>query len=206
MRYQLPDPITEDYVKEFMSTVINPIVNGIRKDLAIRFNVHKGENVNYTGLCDVASELFVKQMEYHVGTFIKPGAVKVEIHHGEQRHCPRISSWYWGAQHTWNVVLLGQYKIYVDCTSSQFAKYYQKIPQYYISTIPPKWYIDDRNNKALDRSEWKINKIIKVPVFGEKRVSWVGIMDILTYYVWGAISDLIGSIFGLRKILLEDDE
>lgn len=205
MRYQLPDQITKEYVDEFITNIIKPIMDDVRKNLSLRFNVHYGVHANYTGLCDIASDMFKDHLCNYTDTFIQPGAVTVEIHHGEQKHSPKISSYYWGMQHTWNVVYLGDFVIYVDCTCGQFSKFYKNIPQTYVSITPPPWWIDDRDNKALGRSELKINKIIKLPVFGEEKIQWVGIMDILTYYVWGAISDMIGFIFGMRKIIVEDE-
>jgi hypothetical protein len=114
--------------------------------------------------------------------------IKCDYVHGELKHTPKINSIYWSCEHTWVVMHAEKYTFYIDCTSSQFQWMFKNIPDYYISTRKPKWYLPDSENIAFSKlkiCKWLMNHKIKsmpVPIF-------------FTYKIWAPISDLLHEIF-----------
>ena len=156
---------------------IERLVLGIRKYLSERYNVihPDSQHYNYTGLCDMATGMLASYLIPLGDNF---GFTVTSIH-GEQRHTPRIRSTNWQYEHTW-LKLTSQYSgksCYVDCTSQQFQRLYDDIPDYYISTKPPKWYKPDTHHLKVNL--YKYSKRLS------DTVSW------LEYHTWAPISNLI---------------
>lgn len=114
----------------------------IRKELK---NLYASEDINfdYSGLCNLASQMLA--IKFKKRRF-KTENVTTNIVHGEQAHTSLILSKYWDIQHTWLELDWSGEIFYIDITSQQFKWLYKDIPDYYISTIPPKWYLADKDN------------------------------------------------------------
>ena len=81
--------------------------------------------------------------------------INIKLVHGEQAHTPEIDESEWYMEHTWVEISLYDDPtiIYVDCTSGQFKYLYNDIPDYYISTEKPRWYLADRDNPEFARKD-----------------------------------------------------
>ncbi|MCM1439513.1 MAG: hypothetical protein NC131_09995 [Roseburia sp.] len=175
--------ITDDHIRFFIEQVIERQVRDVRKRLALKYDVKKGDFKNYTNLCDEAVNLFIEGMEnYKKVEARNVNLFSVEKIHGEQRPHPRLRMCDWATEHTWAVVYYRGESIYVDPTSGQFSDFYFRMPEYYISTEPPKWFLPDEDNDASGR-DWNWRERI-----------------------FGFFSDLIGKIFGLQKPQYDDEE
>lgn len=184
--------------------IIYPLVNEVRRDLRIRYNISEGINKDYRGLCDEASmNLKAKLTDDKTSSEILkiiPGGYTVTLHHGELAHTPAIASRFWSIRHTWVEILFtvnqksreDKYMtVYVDCTSQQFRDMFDDIPESYISISNPPWYYDDLDNPAYNGFTHKINEAIKAPMYGGTHRE--GIIEFCQYEIWGMISDIIRS-------------
>jgi hypothetical protein len=162
--------------------MIEPLVLAVREEIP--------ETTDYTGMCNLAStSLYTAIKDFLNDDEMLGQYIKVGIMHGELRHNPLIPSKDWLNQHTWNYVdVFGKYRIYVDCTSQQFQKFFDDIPDYYISYKPPKWYYNDKKNPLFkSKFIFNINKKFQFKYKGNK----IGIIEFCQYFIWGSISDLI---------------
>lgn len=180
---------------------IHITVESIRENLREKYYVYDEKSLykNYAGLCNIASELFCKSMTEYFDNHKKLLKISYSVGsiHGEQKHSPKILSKYWGIQHTWCYVKLDNNIIYVDITSEQFKSLYPDIPDYYISTMKPKWFYPDRNNPAFRGIFGFINKHVLInhkilDLHENPRKVRDGIIEFFQYTVWGHISDKIG--------------
>jgi len=158
-------------------------------------------NDDFAGLCIEATKLFMDKIRSSCDHSEIP--VKIKEIHGEQSHCPRLQSKYWCFQHDWCCVDIAGEVYYVDCTCGQFKRLYDDIPDYYISTKKPKWFLPDRENIAFNGITKKINQCIIIhrkitDVDGKKRVVNDCIIEFIQYEIWGRISDLIRKILGYK--------
>ena len=201
--------ITDEFVDSFITRVILPTVLSVRKDLALQFDVSKGKYIKYRGLCDTATIMVNERLQNYIDTMMIDCDFEVHSIHGEQRHCPKIPTSNWEYEHTWGYIQMGPKRVYYDATSSQFRFIWRDIPDYYVSTKPPKWYLPDGDSLIYDRRadgsghiSKKMNEQIKFPVKtkyqGEVYHREIGITEILVYFVWGTISDMIHHIFYRR--------
>ena len=147
----------EELIAEIEKHVIK-----LRESLAMNYNIYEGENKDYAGLCYKAiQQLFINMRA--------DGMPREHMHtiHGEQRHSIEIPSADWFIEHTWGYVIHNNIIVYIDPTSQQFKKLYHDIPDYYVSTTPPRWYLPDSENII-----WKsgiihdINEKIQIRHFG----------------------------------------
>lgn len=177
-----------------VTELISQVVECVRAQLSITYNVDSEGYQNFAGLCDTASSIcsdcIKDEIDKHYGLDIE-----VKTIHGEQSHHPRIPSRKWAIQHTWMKVMLPDYTIYVDPTSGQFQHLYHDIPDFYISTEKPYWYYPDRSNPVWNGITKYLNDKIKfrrVIKFQDKDlIVHNGIIEILQFDVWGNISDFI---------------
>lgn len=150
------------------------MVKTIRKELLNDNDRPKYDD--YVGLCDAVWEKLEKKINEHNNSYIMKEMFKGQLIpfqlHGEMRHTSKINPDNWGYQHTWYAVIWKQnnyneysippsYKeiIYIDPTSQQFQWLFTDIPNYYISTIPPKWYYwDSLNPTFIGIRRWFINR------------------------------------------------
>lgn len=157
-----------------------PIIDNIRKLLAERYDVTDkySPNFNYRGLCNEACDMFTEK----INIFNKRNKTdfKVIIFHGEQRHIANIDPDSWMEEHTWAGITNGHETIYIDITSQQFQWLYKDIPDYYVSTKPPKWFLPD--NKNLYIYWYGRSKIIS------------NIIGIIQYIIWASICRTIRKI------------
>ena len=151
------------------------LVLSIRNTLCNEFIVDDGANRDYRGLCDNAHNLLVEKINsYNVDNGTE---YVVDCYHGEQKHTLGMIPKYWQYQHTWSSISDrdGSNKIFIDSTCQQFQWLYDDIPDYYISTEPPKWFYWDEDNPYF---KWK-NKIIR-------KIIYVG-----QYYFWWHLSEFV---------------
>lgn len=185
--------------REILDEVMPLIVETVRGELARSYDVENfySENFRYNGLCNTAAFLvkamFRSYMSFYNSISDKDEDYEVKIVHGEQRHTPNLESKYWACEHTWVAIRLLHQWYYIDPTSQQFQKLYDDIPEYYISTKPPKWYLPDKYNwrfskfgKFLDKFKFKYKD-----EYGTHNIS---LTDYLVFIVWGKLSDKIGKI------------
>lgn len=162
-----------------------PIIENTREYIGSLYDTSSEGYKYFKGLCDISCEEVIDTIKEKMFTKYSINDLNIHTIHGEQRHLPRILSKFWGYEHTWIVFKLSSYKIYIDPTSGQFKELYDDIPDYYISTIPPKWYIPDRKNPIFGNKLFRsINDIITI-----KRN--IGIIEYIYYDIWGIISDKI---------------
>ncbi len=194
-------------VKKIEWNIILPLVKEIRHKLETTHNMQ--EHLDFMGLCDEASTMMVDELmlsaelkEYPVFDL---EIVKV---HGEMNHKPFIPSKYWPRQNTWveigmnfetknlNISRIRSVYIYVDCTCQQFRNMFEDIPDFYISTLPPRWFYPDRYNWARkeDVFVW-LNENIRISVRGKGNKyqgNSIGLSEYCQYEIWGKISDWLG--------------
>lgn len=176
---------------------ISKIVLDVRSSLGERYDVGRDSPyADYSGLCDMASAM----VSSYVEKYAKQCEIPVEITtlHGEQRHTPKLKSEYWALQHTWVVVKFENFHVYVDPTSGQFKRFYPDIPDFYVSTKPPKWFYPDAKNPAWNGFTLKLNEKIwithnRMTPYGVRPVS-DGVVEYCQYEIWGRISDLLRRI------------
>lgn len=191
-------------VNSLMVDTIPTIVENIRMELSMKYDVTSGECEKFAGLCDVASTEVILRLKDHLinNGFTTPEDFIIKSVHGEQRHSMIIESKYWPLQHTWVYLNIFNTAIYIDPTSSQFDNFYNDIPSYYISTVKPKWYYPDQENPSWRGISCKINNVKFIPrkisIDGEPFIAHDGIIDFIQYEIWGRISDIIRRI--KRKI------
>lgn len=150
-------------IQKFINEVVRPNVIAVREKLAKKYDVVDPEsyNVNYNSLCIEASRMFVKRIKrYRKLNDISKLTLHVKTVHGEQKPHPRLKMKHWGCEHEWVVVTYVGVKIYVDVTCGQFVDFYRDVPDYYISTHPPKWFLPDKENPAINRP-WNRRERIK---------------------------------------------
>ena len=180
--------------QEISSFLLKSVLS-IRRDLSILYNVNRGVNENYKGLCDISVGMLKKKIE----KYSKENNINIECHgiHGEQAHCSRTYSKYWCIQHTWAVVIFNDSKIYVDPTSSQFKDIYEYIPDYYISNKKPKWYYDDKDNPRWNNKYFRwLNDNIRIQKTltahnGSKYKVSEGIIEYIQYDIYGKLCDIL---------------
>ena len=118
------------------------IQQGIEVTIGVLQRTHPEFNPNidstYMGLCNEASDIFIKAMKSITG---KEG----KMIHGEIAHNSRVLSKFWDIEHTW--VKYDGY--YVDITLGQFRDLIPDIPSVYISKRKPKWFLPDEDNWHL---------------------------------------------------------
>lgn len=181
---------------------VNQMVYDIRGKLAKMYNVVDDDSIHkdYRGLCDEASSMFSNEFnrKHYSEDERNPTAHCI---HGEIRHAPHCESKYWPHQHTWVEVRIPKDydytrydMLYVDITCSQFKHIFADIPDYYISTVPPKWYLKDSDNvvwkKGILRS---INRRIRIPFKDRSGIHHCeGVIEFIQYEIWGRISDRYG--------------
>lgn len=150
-------------VQLFINQVIRPNVLMVREKLAKKYDVvnHESYNENYNSLCIEASRMFVKRIKrYRKSSGISKLVLHTEIIHGEQKPHPRLKMKHWGCEHEWVVVTYVGVKIYVDVTCGQFVDFYRDVPDYYIGITPPKWFLSDKDNPAVNRP-WNRRERVK---------------------------------------------
>lgn len=169
---------TNDFIKHH----ITDIVLEIRNELMSKYKIHDGSNDNdalYIKSIDVLKSINmlkekIQQLNDKYGT-----SLIVKEVYGEQKHSARIprDSWYY--QHIWALIygLSLNDVIYVDMFSQKFQDIYDDIPDYYISTTPPPWYLDQGNDPYFNvyiKNKWIANYIV----------------DNIDYHIWGGICNL----------------
>lgn len=180
-----------------ITSVIPQMIEGIRNELSTQYDVTSGDCERFTGLCDIASAMVILRIKDYLinNGFTTPGDFIVDSIHGEQRHSTAIESRFWILQHTWACLKIHNDLIYIDATCSQFNNIYDDMPDYYVSTIPPKWFYPDRDNPAWRGILSKINDIKFIPrkivVDSLSTTYYDGIVEFIQYNVWGKISDMI---------------
>lgn len=187
-----------------IETLINkdiiPIVKSVRDNLGYIYDTDNPNSyhTNFTGLCDVAccdvKEILLDRLKfkYDITT------AKISIIHGEQRHTPLIKSLYWWFEHTWLELSIGDKKVYIDPTSSQFKDLYNDIPDYYVSLTPPKWYLPDSKNPIFsNKILCRINNKFHVRVMHDcdSGYTLVGIIEYIYYELWAELSDVIHKLY-----------
>lgn len=167
---------------------IEPLVKEVRDYIYNEYKTH-----DLTGFCDTACIELKKRLEDYFRKTYSNVKIDIKTIHGEQRHLPRLLSRCWAFEHTWMIAKINKYVIYIDPTSAQFKHFYNDIPDYYISTEAPKWYIPDNKHPVYGYKLFGIiNEKIKVKVKGYRRK--IGIIDYLYYEIWGKASDFIHMI------------
>lgn len=179
------------HIYQFAKRVISPAIIKVRKDLSREYNVKSGDHIRYAGLCYIACDKLINQLEESKKDLIFD--FRYKRIHGEQKHSPRIKSKFWPIQHTWLEIYyedsMGKCTIYVDPTSGQFKDLYPEIPDYFILFEEPKWYYPDKNNPM-----WNIHF-----KNNSKSKRWMKICDFIQYEIWGRISDSINILFYNKK-------
>ena len=137
------------------------IATSIRSQLFAKYDLWNlgSQYASYRGLCEIATREFIDRITYVARLY---GAeITTEIIHGEQAHTMEIYPPYWMLQHTWCSIYDGVDRLYVDLTSQQFKWLYKDIPDFYISNLPPRWYLPDRQNTyfALYRKDYRLAKL-----------------------------------------------
>lgn len=145
------------------------------------------ENPTREGMCDRASEVFMDLFNQKIGY----AYIRATTEHGEIIHTPRIKSEYWCMQHTWNVInISGVGKVYVDTTGPQFRDIFQDIPEIYVSTEPPKWYLPDSKNICFKpNSVWKRLNGYIIPIPTRDGIHRARMIDFLVHGIVGFLSD-----------------
>lgn len=186
------------FTERFIEVTLKPIVIAVRAKYETLYDCAPGgDNQFHAGLC------------YHeaaeVKRLIEPYLQKVteqvcdyrcDIVHGELRHTSQVASKYWMMEHTWLHIHLIHWDFYVDPTSSQFKDLFDDIPDYYVSTKPPKWYLMDWKNPRFHRLRW-LDEHIRIPIRvnygvpGEYHWYMYGCIQFLTFRVRGPISDIV---------------
>lgn len=181
--------------------IIKPSVLKVRSKLAEKYDIYHGDNKRYEGLCFEAVDMLNEEIRRScMKRCIK---FKFKEHHGEIKHNPRVLSEYWPIQHTWCETTIFGIKLYVDPTCCQFRNYKSlldlHIPDFYISTYPPKWFYDDRHNPAFNGITRYINEIIKIRYRPNGMDHYIseGIIEFIQYEIWGRISDVVHSLLRL---------
>lgn len=179
-----------EWIVQRLRTVVRSTLNWISN--------HNPEAADkkYAGYCDTACMDLVSRIHR-----IFPNAgVHVTTQHGELKHSPKIRSCFWPLQHTWIKVNIDDYVIYVDPTSGQFEDMLPDIPSIYISTTPPPWYLNDRDNPIF-RHGWihsineKVRVMVKAQDDEDEFYSYkAGIVEILMYDVWGTFCEFYRKI------------
>jgi hypothetical protein len=181
--------------KDVINNIIMPFVDDIRnRELSSKYNIYSKKYYNYKGLCNEASQSFINRinkLNQAIGS-----EIYCKMIHGELRHTPRVKSEYWSYEHTWVVMIIDKYTFYIDITSSQFKWLFKDIPDYYISTREPKWYLPDYEN--IEFSKLKICKwLMDIKVFRFSSNKFKMTMPLPIFYIykiWAPISDLIHQI------------
>lgn len=186
---------TLEGLKHDIELDILDIVKSIRKELSKQYDITVPPYLNYCGLCDIAS---VKCKEEIILKLKDKWNLEADVEclHGEQKHSTLSKSTYWSREHTWVRVHVASFEIYVDPTSGQFKDSYKDIPDYYISSVKPKWYYPDRENWRFNNKVglWLTNHRCikrKIKIGGEEYMVHDSISEFLQFEVWGRISDII---------------
>lgn len=187
----------QNYLLSVMEKV-DELVRMIRRDLSKSFDISdKSPYSNYRELCDAASTRFVYIFNNVYRKYFNDSRYKIGeavVVHGEFRHSIKSDSMYWPTQHTWVEIRYpnsNKVAIYVDITCGQFKDVFEDIPEYYISTSEPIWYLADKNNlrfknkliRYIDRkfmlSPWKDNDCR------------IGLVEFMQFFIYGRISDTV---------------
>ena len=201
----------KEYVKSTIE-VLKVLVLAIRKELSENCDIFegkvidtegiiKGGETNYEGL----SCLAIIRLYYHINVInqlmVSIGGeadLYIDSLHGEQKHLSDIKSNDWSMEHDWAIVkskMDRNIKIYVDPTSQQFQSLYSDIPDYYISSKPPKWFFPDEHNFRWIFAPI-ITGIFNKNLFGTKVANTVEryfhkCCNFLVYDIHGRLSDII---------------
>ena len=171
------------------------MVDEVREELANEYDVNNfwSDNYKYKGLCDKAAEKIINIVHESFSSKYPHIPIFIESVHGEQRHTLSLESKYWAYEHTWVHLRLFKYDFYIDPTCEQFQKLYDDMPEVYIGTTPPKWFLPDKKN-WLWISPWKyINNRFRIKHKDQFGIHNMSILDYVVYVIWGRISDWIGS-------------
>lgn len=154
---------------------------------------------DYAGLCIKATRIFIQKIRRVCDA--KNILVEFRTIHGELRHYPGFISKQWPAQHQYCSVELLGHKFYVDCTCGQFRPLNSRIPDYYISERPPKWFLPDGKNPAYRGWTKRLNDKILIrydeTINGVARKRTEGVIEYTQYSIWGPVSDIIRKALGL---------
>lgn len=193
------------FIIDLVQRVLYPIVQNVRTSLGYEYDVKNGKYKDYCGLCDVASDMVIRDFNTYMTTYLRNIKYNIRTVHGEQQHTPRIPSYYWEYQHTWVELEIRGVTIHIDPTCSQFKFIYPDIPDYFVSIEPPKWYLKDSDSLIYGNGRYKKWENVKVPIRihrdDEEKAVWkrICILEVLVYFVWGPISDLIHPVYKLFK-------
>ena len=181
--------------------MLQHIILDVRKELSLNYDITSKDFLNYTGLCDRSIVSVFAKFNERVAPLLNKHDIPYKLIpiHGEQKHSFKISSQYWPYQHTWGKIVISGKAYYVDPTSQQFKWIYgDDIPDYYVSTNPPKWYYPDINNPVFNRP-WSVLQHITVPFRDSDGYSKIPLIDFMQYYVWSTISEKIYNTFYNNK-------
>lgn len=177
-----------------LTKLVEQLVSEVRVDLVRIYALDVDDKVpDFTGFCyDSITRLDEKVEQYAVENHVEIECIMI---HGEQSHSPICPSKLWHIEHTWSKVVSGKNEVYADPTCSQFKFLYPDIPDYYVSTAPPLWFLDDRKNIAFNGITKRINNSIEIPLTiydnHVPRVVHDGIIEYCQYNIWGRVSDFI---------------
>lgn len=195
--------------EEKVADILKEIILEVRKEISKEYDIYKGVYKDYNGLCDVATRL----LERKINTYAMTNEIEIKFNsiHGEQKHTSALKSYYWPFQHTWASVSMMGITMYVDPTSSQFKRFYNYIPDFYISTSEPKWYYPDSKNPLYsNKIAILLNDHIHIPrkviIDGKVHRYREGIIEYFQYHIWGMICDDINcQEKDVRRQLWDDD-
>lgn len=77
--------------------------------------------------------------------------ITIDFIHGEIAHRTDVPEEYWVIEHTWICVQYKNIKIYCDPTCGQFKSIFPYIPEYYVSTKKPVWFLADEDNPVWNK-------------------------------------------------------
>ena len=147
----------------------------------------------YGYITDLLAQELKSYMENKHGVY-----ATIKTVHGELRHTPKINSIYWTTLHKWIYMEYGNCHIYIDPTSKQFRSLYPDIPDYYVSTNPPKWYYGNYQNIGYGNLGSKLNRKYRIKTVMREQTTKLGLVEFFQYKVWGSISDIIHKMFYKR--------
>lgn len=196
--------------------LVSLIARKEQKRLERKFDVMNSDSpyYNYDGLCIVSSNDIIRFINRHwIG--LEPGdehpmyIIYAREIQGELSHNPFIESDNWPIQHSICEFTIqnrfdndDKLNVYVDCTCHQFADIIPNIPSIYVSEKIPWWFYPDRKNYAYNGLTHYINKISitrRLVIDNDVRVVHDGLIEIIQYELWGAISDFIRKLLKIDK-------
>ena len=150
------------------------------------------EHQTLAGLCDAQVTVFKKYLT-ESKFFTNKDAV-VSSRHGEIKHSVRYPSRLWPIQHTWIALDVDGDRFYLDATASQFRRFDLGIPDTWISTKSPKWFVSDRDNVFVKAMRLD-NKVFPGKNYNGPIAK---LADKLVYDVQGKVYDFIGKLLKLQ--------